>query len=78
TINNLSDQYYLPSDDPEWTRLEKQHIAVVIGLGGLYPAKEEVRAILEPQEGETKRILDLGCGTGTWYILSVNRPFSDS
>ncbi|KAG8800376.1 hypothetical protein FRC16_003049, partial [Serendipita sp. 398] len=68
TINNLSDQYYLPSDDPEWTRLEKQHIAVVIGLGGLYPAKEEVRAILQPQEGETKRILDLGCGTGTWAI----------
>ncbi|KAG8868469.1 hypothetical protein FRC20_003315 [Serendipita sp. 405] len=68
TINTLSDQYYLPSDDPEWTRLEKQHIAVVIGLGGLYPAKEEVQAVLKPQEGETKRILDLGCGTGTWAI----------
>ncbi|KAG8834001.1 hypothetical protein FRC18_002742 [Serendipita sp. 400] len=66
TINNLSDLYCLPSDDLEWARLDKQHTAIILGLGGLYPAREEVRAALAPQEGETKRILDLGCGTGTW------------
>ncbi|KAG8808717.1 hypothetical protein FRC17_003817, partial [Serendipita sp. 399] len=75
TINTLSDLYYLPSDDPEWSRLDKQHTAVVLGLGGLYPAREEVQAILAPQKGETKRILDLGCGTGIWAIqMSLEYP----
>ncbi|KAG8757019.1 hypothetical protein FRC14_002450 [Serendipita sp. 396] len=83
-INALCEQYYLPTgmfaqipsplaidpvlDDQEWNRLDKQHIAIVLGLGGLYPAQEEVQAILAPQDGETKRILDLGCGTGIWTI----------
>ncbi|KAG8814263.1 hypothetical protein FRC17_001235 [Serendipita sp. 399] len=54
---------------------DKQHTAVVIGLGGLYPAKEEVQAILAQQKGETKRILDLGCGTGIWAIqMSLEYP----
>lgn len=39
---------------------DKQHIAVVLGLGGLYPAKDTVRALLAPQTGEQKAILDLG------------------
>ncbi|CAG7847886.1 SubName: Full=Uncharacterized protein {ECO:0000313/EMBL:CCA74809.1} [Serendipita indica DSM 11827] len=67
-INALSDQYYLPTDDPEWARLDKQHTAVTLGLSGLYPAKQEVRAILARADGDTKRILDLGCGTGVWTI----------
>jgi hypothetical protein len=38
----------------------KQHIAVTLALGGLYPARDVVQAILRPQDGEKKAILDLG------------------
>lgn len=38
----------------------KQHVATILALGGLYPAPDIVGAILAPQEGERKRILDLG------------------
>jgi hypothetical protein len=38
----------------------KQHIAIVLGLGGLYPEPETVEAVLAPSDGEKKRILDLG------------------
>jgi hypothetical protein len=57
-------------------------VAVVLGLNGLYPAQDVVRAVLSPEPGETKNILDLGvyenfdsmlmlnlgigCGTGVW------------
>ncbi|KAG8814264.1 hypothetical protein FRC17_001236 [Serendipita sp. 399] len=70
-INTLSDKYYLPTGkdyEAEWSRLDKQHIALMLGLGGLYPAREDIQVLLAPQEGETKRILDIGCGTGTWAI----------
>ncbi|KIM24059.1 hypothetical protein M408DRAFT_331978 [Serendipita vermifera MAFF 305830] len=78
TINALSDQYYLPTDDPEWERLDKQHVAVVLGLGGLYPAKEVVRAVLAQQEGVQKSILDLGCGTGVWAVeMAKEFPWAD-
>jgi hypothetical protein len=39
---------------------DKQHIAIVIGLGGLTPCPELVDAVLTPVEGEVKRVLDLG------------------
>ncbi|KIM19454.1 hypothetical protein M408DRAFT_83532 [Serendipita vermifera MAFF 305830] len=64
--NAMSDVYFLPTDDDEWTRLNKQHIAIFVGLGALYPVPDVVRSILAPKEGEVKRILDLGCGTGLW------------
>jgi hypothetical protein len=38
----------------------KQHTAIVLGLGGLYPEPETVQALLAPNDGEKKRILDLG------------------
>lgn len=56
----------IPADEQEQDRLSTQHKAFSIGFGGLYPAPEIVRAVLAPQEGVTKRILDLGCGSGIW------------
>ncbi|KIM23716.1 hypothetical protein M408DRAFT_251572 [Serendipita vermifera MAFF 305830] len=67
-FNVLNEMYSLPTDGDEWDRLDKQHRAITLGLGGLYPAPDVVRAILAPQEGVSKRALDLGCGTGIWSI----------
>lgn len=63
-FNTLSEVYPLPADDGD--RLDKQHRAFSLSLGGLYPAPEVVRAALAPQAGVTKRILDIGCGSGIW------------
>lgn len=38
----------------------KEHVALLLALGELYPAAEEVRAILAPVPGRKKRVLDLG------------------
>lgn len=45
----------------------KQHVALILALGGLYPARKVVQAALAPQDGVERRILDLGCGSGVWY-----------
>lgn len=71
--NSINETYMLPSDDTEWHRLNKQHLAHIIGLGGLYPCPEQVEAHLAPAEGEPKRILDVGCGTGSWAIEMAER-----
>lgn len=69
TINALSDQYLLPTDDEEWNRLNKQHTSVILGFSGrLYPVPETVNAILRPDGHGPKRILDLGTGTGVWAV----------
>jgi hypothetical protein len=50
---------------------DKQHRAIKLGMGGLYPAPEVVRAILAPQEGVTKRIVDLGKRSpASWQTLA--------
>ncbi|KIM25817.1 hypothetical protein M408DRAFT_204621 [Serendipita vermifera MAFF 305830] len=73
-FNNLNDAYLLPSDRDEWARLDKQGSAIAIGFGGLYPCPEVIDAVLLPEEGgRTKRILDIGCGTGTWAIQMANK-----
>jgi hypothetical protein len=35
-------------------------VAVVLGLNGLYPDPDLVHAVLAPENGVTKRILDVG------------------
>ncbi|PVF97692.1 S-adenosyl-L-methionine-dependent methyltransferase [Serendipita vermifera] len=37
-------------------------------LDGLYPCPDTVKAVLAPELGTTKRILDIGCGIGTWCV----------
>lgn len=49
-------------------RLDKLHEAMKISLGGLYPCPEVVQAILAPVAGETKRVLDIGCGSRIWSV----------
>lgn len=45
------------------TRRDTQHEALKIALGGLYPDKEQVQAILSKEDGTEKVILDLGAPT---------------
>ncbi|KAG8751187.1 hypothetical protein FRC14_008090 [Serendipita sp. 396] len=68
-FNAQSELYMMPSDNGEFQRLDKQHYALVLGLGGLYPCPNVVESILEPSnQGEPRSILDLGCGSGIWAI----------
>lgn len=39
---------------------DKQHIAISIGFGGLFPTPDVMKALLFPQERNVKRVLDLG------------------
>lgn len=43
---------------------DKQGSALAIAFDGLYPCHDLVEAVLQPVEGQTRRILDLG----TWII----------
>jgi SAM-dependent methyltransferase len=72
-LNNYSDVYYLPADHDELDRLEKQYNVVTDVMGKYVPPFHEVMRDEGPG-GETKRCLDLGCGSGAW-IMDVARDF---
>ncbi|KAG6810916.1 hypothetical protein H0H92_009846 [Tricholoma furcatifolium] len=63
-INNYSDVYKLPADDEELQRMDMQHLIFKDVIGNYPPAMYEVMADEVP--GETKTVLDLGCGSGSW------------
>lgn len=65
--------YLTPVDDDEWRRLDKQHSVLTLALNGLYPCPDIVEAVLAPTDGEPKRILDLGSGTGVWAMEMAHR-----
>ena len=51
-------------------RLNMQHQVLKMTLGGLYPAgaAELVKRALVPEPGRKRAILDVGTGTGAWYV----------
>ncbi|PVG04206.1 S-adenosyl-L-methionine-dependent methyltransferase [Serendipita vermifera] len=78
TLNALSEIYLFPSDDDEWSRLDKQHVALAVAIGELYPNAEVVEALLAPDNGPPKKIADIGCGTGIWALeMSKRYPHCD-
>ena len=80
-LNNYSEVYRLPADDEELERLgafikllfeclglnhaDMQHEMFKKLMGDYPPPMAEVMADDTP--GETKSVLDLGCGSGSWY-----------
>ncbi|PVF94110.1 hypothetical protein CPB86DRAFT_800707 [Serendipita vermifera] len=72
-FTTLNDVYHLPFDETEWRRLENQNVALMVAMGGIYPCPEVVEAILSPSDGQTKHIIDVGCGTGSWAIEMAHR-----
>ncbi|KAI0274910.1 S-adenosyl-L-methionine-dependent methyltransferase [Gloeopeniophorella convolvens] len=71
-LNNYSEVYRLPADDEELDRLDKQHGMFRKVMGPYPPPMAEVMADDTP--GETKAVLDLGCGSGSW-IMEAARDF---
>ncbi|CAE7204455.1 unnamed protein product [Rhizoctonia solani] len=73
-FNSQNELYYLPADDVEYSRLDKQHLVHLLANDGLIHrgVADKVRAILDPSnvtsDGSPRRVLDLGCGGGNWAI----------
>ncbi|KAH8986450.1 hypothetical protein EDB92DRAFT_1801899 [Lactarius akahatsu] len=70
-LNNYSEVYQLPADDEELDRLDKQHEVFKKIIGAYPPPMAEV---MNDTPWETKSVLDLGCGSGSW-IMEVARDF---
>ncbi|TDL26101.1 S-adenosyl-L-methionine-dependent methyltransferase [Rickenella mellea] len=68
TFNAQNELYFLPADEVEYDRLEKQHLMHLVACGRLYQEAEKVQRLLAPEEGVQKRILDLGTGAGNWAV----------
>ncbi|KAF6754291.1 S-adenosyl-L-methionine-dependent methyltransferase [Ephemerocybe angulata] len=72
-LNTFSDVYRLPADEEEIDRLEKQHNMLVDIFGAKYPPPMGV-ALRQGHYEPTKKVLDLGCGSGAW-VKDVCRDF---
>ncbi|KAH9081813.1 hypothetical protein EDB83DRAFT_586306 [Lactarius deliciosus] len=70
-LNSCSEIYQLPADDEELDRLDKQHEVFKKIIGAYPPPMAEV---MNDTPWETKSVLDLGCGSGSW-IMDVARDF---
>ncbi|KAI3622658.1 hypothetical protein WG66_015915 [Moniliophthora roreri] len=71
-LNNYSEVYRLPADREELNRLDAQHVMFTEIMGKYAPCMDEIMANDTP--GETKTILDLGCGSGSW-IMEAARDY---
>jgi hypothetical protein len=62
--------YYAENRPYSMNHREKQSVALVIAMGGLYPCPEVTEAILNPEDGQTKYILDLGVSNSFIFMGS--------
>ncbi|KAG9127539.1 hypothetical protein FRC07_012555 [Ceratobasidium sp. 392] len=73
-FNSQNELYYLPADELEYSRLDKQHFVHLLANDGLVArgVSNAVRVLLDvnnpPADGSPRRVLDLGCGGGNWAI----------
>ncbi|EGO31122.1 hypothetical protein SERLADRAFT_432780 [Serpula lacrymans var. lacrymans S7.9] len=74
-LNNYSEVYRLPADDEELERLDKQY-DMFYRVMGKYP-NPLPQILADDVPGETKAVLDLGCGSGKW-IMDVACEFPHS
>ncbi|KAG8924738.1 hypothetical protein FRC01_011105 [Tulasnella sp. 417] len=73
-----NDAYVLPTDSAEHSRLDLQHEAVRLMLGGnLYQQPKLVQAALSPTSSHKRHILDVGTGSGRWAI-EMAQSFPDA
>ncbi|KAG9049974.1 hypothetical protein FS837_008324 [Tulasnella sp. UAMH 9824] len=69
SFQDLNESYKLPIDSDEHSRLDIQHEAVRLMLGGKnYQQPELVQVALSVTETHKRHILDVGAGSGKWAI----------
>lgn len=83
-FNSQNELYYLPADELEYSRLDKQHLVHLLVNDGLVHRgiADRVRAVLSSnnltQDGSPRRVLDLGCGGGNWAIsMALEFPHAE-
>ncbi|CEL55224.1 hypothetical protein RSOLAG1IB_01232 [Rhizoctonia solani AG-1 IB] len=83
-FNSQNELYYLPADELEYSRLDKQHLVHLLMNDGLVhrSVASKVRAVLDPSnvtpDGSPRRVLDLGCGGGNWAIsMALEFPHAE-
>ncbi|KAF9021752.1 hypothetical protein BDZ89DRAFT_1198365 [Hymenopellis radicata] len=69
-LNNYSEIYRLPADAEELERLDHQHIMFTEVMGKYVPPLEAI--MQDDIPGETKAVLDLGCGSGSWIMQAAH------
>ncbi|KAK0214847.1 hypothetical protein IW262DRAFT_1475574 [Armillaria fumosa] len=65
-LNNISEIYHLPADAEELERLDRQHEIFKEVIGKYIPPLPQ--AMADDTPGDTKAVLDLGCGSGAWIM----------
>lgn len=63
-----NESYQLVQDQEEHQRLDLQHHIYTLSIGGLYLAADLVRRALQPRRNFRPKILDVGAGSGRWYV----------
>ncbi|KAG8933002.1 hypothetical protein FRC01_011402 [Tulasnella sp. 417] len=80
-VNSLTDMYLLAGDAAEHSRLDAQHGAITLTLGGLFPSESQgvVQTSLQPSDRKLKpAVLDIGTGSGAWAIdIARQMPEAD-
>lgn len=79
SFQELNNAYKLPTDSGEHSRLDLQHEALSLMLGGSsYQSPELVKTILSSRENVKRRVLDVGAGSGKWAIgMAEEFPHAD-
>lgn len=63
-------RYSLPADEEEHSRLDIQHNMIKLRVGGLYNKPDLIKATLAEGKVPKPAILDIGTGSGSWYVIS--------
>ncbi|KAG8873299.1 hypothetical protein FRB98_009095 [Tulasnella sp. 332] len=67
-FTSQSDDYMLPADDREHSRLDLQHNVLKFHLRSLYPYPRWVERLLRPDQERQPAVLDIGTGSGRWAV----------